>query len=140
MTTLPRAYLSFELVSHEQDRIDFLESSMAGTPVVEVVDWSQPDRVPRSDWDSYVLDHIGRNDLMIVLVGPATAADVRVEREIGFAKRRNVPFFGVYVGGAAAGTTLPPSLPANRTIMLDWARISTAVGQLMHEGKHHVFR
>jgi hypothetical protein len=140
MGAVPRVFLCFELVRHDQDRTDFIEARSACPIVFDIEDGSQPDRVPRSDWDSYVLDHIERSDLMIVLAGPDTAGDPRVEREIGFAKRKNVPFFGVYVGGAAAGTPLPPGLPANRTVALDWARIGTAIGQLMHEGKHHVFR
>jgi len=140
MVAVPRIFLCFELERHEQDRIDFIEARSACPTRFDVEDWSQPDRAPRGDWESQVLDHIDRSDLTIVLVGPETAADPRVEREIGFTKRRNVPFFGVYVGGAAAGTPLPPSLPANRTVALDWARIGTAIGQLMHEGKHYVFR
>jgi hypothetical protein len=140
MTAVPHVYLCFDIDRHEQDRLDFIEARSACPTLFDVQDWSLPDRAPRGDWESAVLDHIDRNDLVIVLVGPETAADARVGREIGFAKRKNVPFFGVYVGGAASGTPLPAGLPANRTVALDWARIGTAIGQLMHEGKHHVFR
>jgi hypothetical protein len=60
--------------------------------------------------------------------------------EIAEARRCNVPFFGVYAGGAKRGTPLPEGLGANRTIAWDWERIAAAVSQVTKEGKHHVFR
>lgn len=52
------------------------------------------------------------------------------------AKRNNVPFFGVYVDGTGASTTLPVGLARNRVIPWTWDGIANAVKQMMSEGKN----
>ena len=125
MAAVPHVFLCFELERHDQDRIDFIEARSACPTPFDVEDWSQPDRAPRGDWDSYVLDQIDRSDLTIILVGPNTAGDRRVEREIGFTKRRNVPYFGVYVGGALPGRLCPQACPPTAP----WPSIGHASGR-----------
>jgi len=59
-----------------------------------------------------------------------------VAKEIAFAKEQNVPFFGVYVDGAGALSTLPLGLAGNRTIKWEWDAIASAITQMMVEGKN----
>ena len=47
MGAVPRVFLCFELVRHDQDRIDFIEGRSACPIVFDIEDGSQPDRVPR---------------------------------------------------------------------------------------------
>ena len=76
---------------------------------------------------------------MIILVGDQTASSANVKAEIGMAMKTNVPFLGVFIGGAGDETALPAGLAPNRVTALDWLRIGSAVDQLMGEGKHHKF-
>ena len=43
-------------------------------------------------------------------------------------------------GEKPIGISMPKYIVTKAPAPLDWARIGTAIGQLMHEGKHHVFR
>lgn len=61
---------------------------------------------------------------------------IGVNKEIAFAKRNNVPVFGVYVDGANSNSTLPIGLQRNRTISWHWDSISNAIDQVMKEGKN----
>lgn len=136
--TRPLAFISYDFNRSEDERAHFIAEIPDCSQPFNVDDWSLQRQSPRKDWDKIVHGKIGRCDLMVVLVadGMDTAA---VAEEIVEAKRCNVPFFGVYVGGARPGTELPAGLPENRTIPRDWQRIAAAIGQVMKEGKHHVF-
>jgi hypothetical protein len=79
-----------------------------------------------------VHSRIGRCDFMVVLVAHGMNR-TQVAAEILEAKRCNVPFFGVYVSGAQAGSPLPDGLGANRTIPWDWDRIAAAISQVTRE-------
>ena len=59
-----------------------------------------------------------------------------VDKEISFAKTKNVPFFGVYVDGANTNSTLPVGLARKRTIPWEWDSIASAIDQVMKEGKN----
>ena len=133
-------FLSFDIEHDDAERLDFISKIANSARTFSVTQWSSPARSPHSDWDKLDLAKVERCDLVIVLVGKDTAAAVNVDREIGFAKQKNVPYFGVYVGGANESVSLPARLPTNRTIPCDWQRISAAIDQLMSEGKNHVFR
>ena len=74
--------------------------------------------------------------MLIVLVGKKTSTAAGVVKEIAFAKSQDVPVFGVYVDRANATTNLPTGLQRNRTIAWDWAKIASAIDQVMEEGKN----
>lgn len=74
--------------------------------------------------------------MLIVLVGKKMATATGVVKEITFAKKNDVPVFGVYVGGADNTCTLPTGLQRNRTIDWDWDDIASAIDQVMKEGKN----
>lgn len=135
----PLAFISFDYNLNESDRARFVQEKGSSSRPFNVEHWSAAPKSPRGDWDKMVHSRITRCDFMIVLVseGMDRAA---VAAEISEAKRCNVPFFGVYIGGAQAGSELPEGLGANRTIPLDWNRIADAIAQVSGEGKHHVFR
>ena len=136
---VPLAFLCFSVQDNETSRAQFVaELSACKTPLT-VENWSREGQSPRVEWQKQVQDQIGRSDIVIVLVGKDAAKAANVSSEIALSKTRNVPFFGVYVDGADANSDLPAGLPRNRTIVWDWERVSTAITQLMREGKHHVF-
>ncbi len=136
--TQPIAFVSFDIARNETERGLFMAQLPTCLTEFAVEDWSSEPSAPRSEWDKHVHGKIGRCDFMVVLIGkePPSAA---VEQEIRFAKRANVPFFGVCVDGSPEQSQLPEGLPSNRAIPWDWERIGAAVRQLMREGKNHVF-
>jgi len=134
-----RAFLSFDTVHNDPERLEFFEQIKDCPTVFSVPSSSTTDQSPGSDSTSHLRDRIYKCDVMIVLVGKDTATASNVKKEIDLARRSNVPFFGVYVGGAEAPAALPENLSANRVIPLDWSRIGSAMTQLMGEGRHHVF-
>ena len=135
----PSVFLSFDLANNEADRGEFVRQIEGGSVACTVAYWSD-NRSPDSESDKLARDKVGRCTLLIVLVDKRTAHAANVEKEIGFARQMNVPFFGVYVAASEDTIDLPAGLPGNRTIPYDWARIAAAVTQLMGEGKNHVFR
>jgi len=64
------------------------------------------------------------------------ASATGVAKEIRFAQEGNVPYFGIYVGGANSTSTLPAGLARNRTISWEWDAIARAITQMMSEGKN----
>ena len=64
------------------------------------------------------------------------ASATGVDKEIAFAKKNDVPVFGVYVGGANENSNLPDGLQRNRTIKWEWDAIASAIKQVMEEGKN----
>lgn len=136
---LPLAFISYDYKLSEDERARFVNEIGSCSQAFTVEDWSVEPRAPREDWAKAVHSKIGRCDFVVVLVAPRMELGP-VAAELAEARRCNVPFFGVYVGRAKAGTALPEGLPANRTIAWDWERIATAIGQVTKEGKHHVFR
>ena len=64
------------------------------------------------------------------------ASATGVAKEITMAKEKDVPVFGVYVGGANTTSNLPSGLARNRTISWDWDKIASAIDQVMGEGKN----
>lgn len=136
----PQVFLSFDLAHDEANRVEFV-SQIGNCPTAFSAPlWSAKVQADAADSEKVIRGKIGSCDLLIVLVGLETATAANVEKEIGMAKQRNVPFFGIYVGGADQSAGVPAGLPANRTIPCDWRQIDSAINQLMREGKHHVFR
>jgi hypothetical protein len=101
-----------------------------------VADWSSKSSLPQSQWEAVIKDKISRCHLMIVLVGRYMATATGVAKEIQFARDGNVPFFGVYVDGAGAHSTLPAGLARDRVIPWTWTGVANAIDQMMTEGKN----
>lgn len=74
--------------------------------------------------------------MLIVLVGKSMSTATGVKKEIAFAKKNNIPVFGVYVDTAGTSSTLPLGLQRNRVIAWDWGKIASAIKQMMGEGKN----
>ena len=135
----PLAFISFDLGHDENEREQFCDQLTNSRTAFSVDDWSATLGTAGSDREKAVQGRIGRCDLMIILVGKKMGSSANVATEIQLAKKTNVPFLGVLVGGADESSDLPVGLAANRAIPLDWVRIASAVDQLMGEGKHHKF-
>ena len=138
-STKPIVFLSFDIVHDEPERLRFLEQMDRSAVSFSVDDWTRGE-LPLSGRNSLVRGRISRSSVMIILVGERTHLSNVVASEIQMSKGANVPFFGVYIGQQEPPCELPPGLPGNRTIAWDWEQISSAIGQLMTEGKHHIFK
>jgi hypothetical protein len=136
----PRAFLSFAFEQNEPERIDFIDQAPKCMTPFTVEDWSPQAGTSRGDAQKRLQGLVGRNDLMIILIGRDAKSCLNLTNEIELAKRTNVPYFGVVLGDADENAELPVGLARNRTIPRDWNRIASAVGQMMTEGKNHTFR
>ena len=132
----PRAFISFDYDNNLNEKILFVGQIKNSRTPFSAEDWSSKETLPQATWERQLENKIRRCHLMIVLVGKSMASAIGVRKEIVFAKRNNVPFFGVYVDGAGIGNILPAGLNRNRTISWDWRSIANAIDQMMKEGKN----
>ena len=134
--TDPRCFISFDYDHNETEKILFVGQSKNSKTPFSIQDWSSKSTLPQSQWEDIVKEKINKCNLVIVLVGKTMASAYGVAKEIKFAKDQNVPFFGVYVGGADSNSNLPEGLNRNRTIKWVWDDIANAITQMMGEGKN----
>lgn len=132
----PRAFISFDFDHNETEKNLFVGQAKNSKTPFSIQDWSAKSAMAQSQWEEIVKDKINKSNILIVLVGKTMASASGVVKEIKMAKDQNVPVFGVYVGGAGALSNLPDGLARNRTISWDWAKIASAIDQLMGEGKN----
>jgi len=132
----PRAFISFDFDNNSTERTLFIGQSKNSNTPFNIEDWSSKTTLPQKEWEELIEAKINKCNMLIVLVGKKTNTATGVVKEISFAKEQDVPIFGVYVDGANSLTTLPSGLQRNRTIAWDWAKIASAIDQLMKEGKN----
>ena len=132
----PRAFISFDYDNNLNEKILFVGQIKNSRTPFSAEDWSSKETLPQATWERQLENKIRRCHLMIVLVGKSMATAIGVRKEIVFAKRNDVPFFGVYVDGAGTRSNLPAGLNRNRTISWDWGSIANAIDQVMKEGKN----
>ncbi len=132
----PRAFISFDFDNNSTERTLFVGQSKNSNTPFNIEDWSSKTTLPQKEWEELIEAKINKCNMLIVLVGKKTSTATGVVKEISFAKEQDVPIFGVYVDGANTLTTLPIGLQRNRTIAWDWAKIASAIDQLMKEGKN----
>jgi hypothetical protein len=137
MASAPRAFVSFDFDNNSTDQMLFCGQAVKDSPTpFTVQDWSSKSALPEKEWQAAIKEKIGRTNMLIVLVGNSMASATGVNKEIQFAKDLNVPFFGVYIGGAGITSTLPTGLARNRVITWKWPNIAAAIEQMMGEGKN----
>ncbi|MCK5211419.1 TIR domain-containing protein [Candidatus Parcubacteria bacterium] len=132
----PRTFVSFDYDHNDQSKIRFVGQSKNSKTPFFIKDWSSKSSLPQSQWEKIVKEKINKCNIVIVLAGKFMASASGVAKEIAMAKEQNVPFFGVYVGGANEKSRLPIGLNRNRTIKWTWNGIASAIDQLMGEGKN----
>ncbi|MFA6282739.1 MAG: TIR domain-containing protein [Desulfurivibrionaceae bacterium] len=132
----PRAFISFDFDHNENEKNLFVGQSKNSKTPFSIQDWSAKSSMPQSQWEEMVKEKINKCNMLIVLVGKTMASATGVAKEIKLAKDQSVPVFGVYVGGADSTSNLPDGLQRNRTIKWSWDDISSAVDQMMKEGKN----
>jgi hypothetical protein len=132
----PRAFVSFDFDHNQDQKVLFVGQSKNSKTPFTIQDWSSKSSLPQSKWEEIIKDKINRTNMVIVLVGKHMSTATGVAKEIQMAKDNNVPFLGVYVGGADTSSTLPTGLARNRTIKWDWDAIADAIKQMMKEGKN----
>lgn len=132
----PRAFVSFDFDHNETEKNLFVGQAKNSKTPFSIQDWSAKSSMEQSKWEAIVKEKINKCNMLIVLVGKTMASASGVSKEIKMAKDQDVPVFGVYVDGANTNSTLPSGLARNRTISWDWAKIASAVDQMMGEGKN----
>lgn len=133
----PRAFLSFDFDHNEAEKILFAGQAAKDSPTpFTVQNWSSKEELAQDKWEELLKAKINNCHLLIVLVGRYMATATGVVKEIKMAQSQNVPFFGVYVGGADENSTLPSGLARNRAITWTWKGVAAAVDQMMTEGKN----
>lgn len=132
----PRAFISFDFDNNEGQKNYFVGQAKNSRTPFSIQDWSSKEELAQSRWQDIIENKLKRCNMMIVLVGRSTSTAIGVHREIEMAQRNNIPFFGVYVDGASASSTLPPSLTRSRVIPWTWDGIADMVSQMMKEGKN----
>lgn len=132
----PRAFVSFDFDHNETEKLLFIGQSANSRTPFAIQDWSAKSSMPQAQWEAIVKEKIHKTNMLIVLVGKTMASAAGVAKEIRMAKDQSVPVFGVYVGGADTTSNLPDGLARNRTIAWDWAKIASAIDQMMGEGKN----
>jgi len=132
----PRTFISFDCDHNENEKNLFSGQAKNSRTPFNIEDWSSKSSLPQPQWERLIEEKIGKCQIMIVLVGKYMASASGVSKEISFAKKNSVPFFGVYVGNADSSSNLPDGLARNRTIGWDWDKIASAIDQVMKEGKN----
>jgi len=133
----PRAFVSFDFDHDEKSKNLFVGQAHSESPTpFTIADRSSKSSLPQRQWEAIIKDKINRCNMVIVLVGRYMATAGGVPKEIQFAKDGNVPFFGIYVDGAGASSTLPAGLARNRVITWTWLGVAKAIDQMMGEGKN----
>lgn len=133
---IPRAFIGFDFDNNENEKHLFVGQSRHSRSPFQIQDWSCKAALPQNQWEQLIHDKIKKCDLMIVIVGKSMSTATGIEKEIAFARKHNVPFFGVYVDGANMWSPLPEGLARNRVISWTWDSIANAIDQMMTEGKH----
>ncbi len=132
----PRAFISFDFDHNEEEKNLFIGQSKNSKTPFNIEDWSSKSSLPQSQWEKLIEEKINKCNMIIVLVGKNMAGAGGVAKEISFAKKNDVPVFGVYVDGANTLSNLPSGLQRNRIISWEWSAIASAVDQMMGEGKN----
>jgi hypothetical protein len=136
----PRAFISFDADHDMNEKNLFAGQAKNSRTPFNLQDGSSKEPLPQNVWEKRIEEKIASCDLMIVLVGRSMSSASGVAKEIIFARRNNVPFFGVYVDSANMYSNLPAGLERNRVIGWDWGSIASAIDQMMTEGKNRVSR
>lgn len=132
----PRAFISFDFDNNEGQKKYFVGQAVNSKTPFNIQDWSSKSSLPQTQWEALIEEKINKCNMLIVLVGKSMSTATGVKKETAFAKKNNVPVFGVYVDGAGTTSTLPEGLQRNRVIAWDWAKIASAINQMMGEGKN----
>ncbi|SIS96412.1 MTH538 TIR-like domain [Filimonas lacunae] len=131
----PRTFISFDFDNNKNEKELFAGQSCNSKTPFSIQDWSSKEALPQNEWEKLIADKINKCDLAIILVGKNTSKAIGVVKEISFAVKKGIPFFGVYVGGADQSTLLPSGLARNRTIAWNWEGIAKAIDQCMTQWK-----
>jgi hypothetical protein len=135
--TSPRTFVSFDFDHNSTERILFVGQAKENSPTpFTISDWSSKEVLPQKTWEQTIEAKIGRCQMMLVLVGLKTSSAAGVKKEIAMASELDVPYRGVYVGGAGSSTALPAGLSRSRTIPWTWLHVATAIEAMAKEGKN----
>jgi hypothetical protein len=132
----PRAFISFDADNNFTEKTLFAGQTYLSIIPFSIQDWSSKEPLPQAEWEALIKAKIAKTNMLIVLCGKSMSTATGVVKEINMANSQNVPIFGVYVDGAGTSSTLPTGLPRSRVVEWNWAKISSAITQVMGEGKN----
>lgn len=132
----PRAFISFDFDHNYGEKILFAGQAKHSKTPFNIEDWSSKSHLPQNEWEKLIEEKIKKCNMLIVLVGKYMASATGAVKEISFAKKHDIPVFGIYVGGANSTSNLPTGLQRNRTITWEWNSIAYVINQVMKEGKN----
>lgn len=132
----PRAFISFDFDHNHNEKILFAGQAKYSKTPFNIEDWSSKSHLPQNQWEQLIEAKIKKCNMLIVLVGRYMLSATGAAKEISFAKKHDIPVFGIYVGGADSLSNLPLGLQRNRTINWEWNAIASAISQMMLEGKN----
>lgn len=132
----PRAFISFDFDNNKNEKELLAGQTKNSRTPFNIEDWSSKETLPQKEWEKLIETKVSKCNMLIVIVGKKAYTAKGVVKEIAFAKKNNVPIFGVYVDGANDQTTLPDGLARNRTVAWNWDKISDMVDLCMKEGKN----
>lgn len=136
MSQIPRTFISFDYDNNSNHKVLFAGQAKNSKTPFSIADWSSKQELPQRTWEQQISAKISACNIMIVLVGKSAASATGVKKEIDMAIAHNVPYFGVYVDGANAYSSLPAGLQRGRVIDWDWQAIANAIHQVSREGKN----
>lgn len=133
----PRAFISFDFDNNQNEKNLFAGQCSKKSPTsFAAQDWSSKEALPEKQWEPLIHEKIRRCHMMFVLVSPTSHRATGVAKEIAMAIAQNVPFVGIYIGGADTSTPLPKGLVRDRTHRWEWKPIEAAVDRMLKEGKN----
>lgn len=132
----PRAFISFDFDHDVDSKVLFAGQTKNSKTPFNIEDWSSKTHLPQKEWEELIQAKINKCNMLIVLVGKSMSTATGVAKEIAFAHKQNVPVFGIYVNGANTTSTLPTGLIRGRVTSWNWDNISSAINQMMKEGKN----
>jgi len=132
----PRAFISFDFDHDNDQRVLFAGQAKNSKTPFDIEDWSSKDDLDQDKWEEIIEAKISKCHMVIVLCGKYMASATGVKKEIQMASKNNVPYFGVYIGGADKNSNLPEGLQRGRVVNWGWDDIANAIDQMMTEGKN----
>lgn len=134
--SIPHTFISFDFDYNHNEKILFAGQAKNPKTPFEIKDYSSKYSLPEKQWEDIIKLKVSKCHIMIVLIGKYTYKAIGVKKEIAFANEKNVPYFGIYVGGANRYTELPAGINRNRVIDWNWDNIASAINQVKKEGKN----
>lgn len=130
MANVPRTFISFDFDNNSGHKLLFAGQAKNSKTPFSILDWSSKEALPQAQWEALISQKISKCEIMIILVGKSTWYATGVQKEIQFANKHGVPYFGVYVDGADSNTYLPTGLSRGNVVNWNWESIANSIDSI----------